>query len=112
MKNWLPLVLAPALAMDTEPSMFSRLSLNSSSNASPHTLSPPVPSPVGVAALNHEVFNDAVEGQAVVVAFQGMDFKVVHGLGGLVREKAELDDLARLHGDDSDFLPFLGISSW
>ena len=64
--------------------------------------------PVGVAALNHEVLNDAVEGQAVVVAFQGMDFKVVHGLGGLVREKAELDDLARLHGDDSDFLPFLG----
>ena len=49
-----------------------------------------------------------MEGQAVVIAFQGMDFKVVHGLGGLVREKAELDDLARLHGDDSDFLPFLG----
>ena len=47
MKNWLPLVLVPLFAIDSAPRKLCNSGANSSSNASPQMLSPPVPSPFG-----------------------------------------------------------------
>ena len=87
MKNWLPLVLGPALAMESMPAASClRLGLIS--------LLELVAGAAGavalrVAALDHEGLrrlDDAVEGQAVVEAVAGEEDEVVHGdrrvLGG------------------------------
>ena len=64
MKNWLPLVFGPALAMASRParSNFSFGSISSSKRVARAAAA----GALGVAALDHEVGDDAVEGQAVV----------------------------------------------
>ena len=48
MKNWLPLVLGPELAIESTPRPSCRsLFVHSSLKGLPHMLSPPVPVPVG-----------------------------------------------------------------
>ena len=43
----------------------------------------------GIAALRHEVLDDAVEDRAVIEAFAGQEHEVVDGLRGLVGEETE-----------------------
>ena len=49
---------------------------------------------VWASRLNHEVRNNAMELQSVVKAFFGEVFKVLDGLGGLVRKQLALDGAA------------------
>ena len=46
-----------------------------------------------VAALNHEILDDAMELRAVIKAFAGQEYEIVHRLGRVFREKLA-DDLA------------------
>ena len=46
---------------------------------------------IGIAALDHESRNDAMESRAVVKPFAGQFFKVVHMAGRLVRKKFEFN---------------------
>ena len=57
---------------------------------------------LGVAALNHEAGDDAVENDAVVVALVDEADEVVDGVGGNLRVKLGLDGAAVFHlnGDD------------
>ena len=66
-------------------------------------------SAVWAAALDHEVLYHPVEGEAVIVAPQGVEFEIVHCLGSFVGEKADFDHLAGFHGDYGDLLPGLGL---
>jgi hypothetical protein len=79
MKNWLPLVLAPALAIERMPGFEWRsLASNSSANLYP---GPPVP--VTSAHLNHEVLDDAVKHETVVEgAFGFLSVFVSNSLSG------------------------------
>ena len=42
--------------------------------------------PLGIAALDHEIVDDAMEDQAVVIAVLRMGRKILHRLGRLLRE--------------------------
>ena len=46
---------------------------------------------IGVAALDHKVLNDPVEGQAVIVAFFGMGKKILYRFRSKFREETELN---------------------
>jgi hypothetical protein len=65
MKNWLPLVFAPALAIDSEPIWCLRVKFSSAKRYP----GPPAAGTSGVATLNHKVGNDTMELGAVVKAF-------------------------------------------
>ena len=91
MKNWLPLVFGPALAMESEPTLcLWGLSLVSSSNLIAGTAAA---GGRGIAALDHEVGDDAMKDGAVVEAFARQEYEIVHGLGRVLGEKLA-DDLA------------------
>src|SRR5205814_5302953 len=81
MKNWEPLVLGPAFAIDRIPgwSCLRARAPGSSANLYP---GPPIPVPVG-SPLGHEIANDAVESCSVVIAFACQKHEVVDGLGSL-----------------------------
>ena len=43
-----------------------------------------------IAALNHKIRNDAMEGNAIVKAFFGKVYKIFHGIGGILIVKFDL----------------------
>ena len=95
MKNWLPFVLGPALAMERMPGLSClRLGWNSSSNRYP---GPATAGAGGVTALSHEPGYHAVEGHAVVVAVSGQEDEIVDRLGGFLREQPDLELRAVVH---------------
>ena len=59
---------------------------------------------VGVAALDHEAGNDAVEGKTVIEAFSCKAYKIAYGLRCDVGIELELDDAAVFHLDGCDDL--------
>ena len=57
---------------------------------------------LGVAALDHEAGDDAVEDQPIVEAGIGQGDEVAHGLGRDLRVELTLHLAAILHGDDKN----------
>ena len=85
-KNWLPLVLGPALAMASEPiwyCCFDRLVVEAVARAATAGAG-------RVAALAHEAVDDAVEDHAVVVVVSGEEDEVVDRVRRV--DRVERDD--------------------
>src|SRR5437867_13103768 len=76
MKNWLPFVFGPALAIERMPSELC-LSCGWISAAGA----------CGIAALNHEAIDDAMEDDAVVKVLFGQLDEIRHRVGGLLIEE-------------------------
>ena len=68
---------------------------------------------LGVAALDHEAGDDAVEDHAVIKALFDQGDEVVDGVGGDLRIELGADDAAVIHlnGDDGVHMDYLLISS-
>ncbi len=89
MKNWLPLVFGPALAMESEPIfvlIWAPLGLVLELVAGTAAAAGG-----GIAALNHEVVDDPMKDGAVIEAFTRQEYEIVDGLGGVLREKLAND---------------------
>lgn len=53
---------------------------------------------IGIASLNHEVFDDPVEGQVVKVAIARVRDEIFYGIGALIWEQLQDDVTLRERG--------------